>query len=278
MSDLYQALVLGVRDYMHKSGFKKGCLGLSGGIDSALVACIAVDALGKENVLAVSMPSRFSSEGSVSDAEHLARNLGIELLSVPIERPFTACLETLEPYFLGLASDITEENMQARIRGLILMALSNKLGYIVLSTGNKSEMGLGYCTLYGDMVGGLGVISDVTKQLVYSLSRWLNRNQEVIPQAIIDKPPSAELRPNQKDTDSLPDYAIVDIVVQEYVEEFLSPEEIAHKHQLDLMLVKDLVHRIHLAEYKRRQAAPCIRVSKRAFRAGRRYPIVQKWQ
>ena len=179
---------------MHKSGFKKGCLGLWGGIDSALVACIAVDALGKENVLAVSMPSRFSSEGSVSDAEHLARNLGIELLSVPIERPFTACLETLEPHFLGLASDITEENMQTRIRGLILMALSNKLGYIVLSTGNKSEMGLGYCTLYGDMVGGLSVISDVTKQLVYSLSRWLNRNQEVIPQAVIDKPPSAELR------------------------------------------------------------------------------------
>ncbi len=278
LSDLYRALVLGVRDYMHKLDLKKGCLGLSGGIDSALVACIAADALGKENVLAVSMPSLYSSEGSVSDAQQLARNLGIELLSIPIETTFNALLATLEPHFIGLSPDVTEENMQARIRGLILMALSNKWGHIVLSTGNKSEMGLGYCTIYGDMVGGLSVISDVTKQLVYSLSGWVNRRQEIIPQTIIDKPPSAELRPNQKDSDSLPDYAIVDRVVQDYVEEFLSAEEIAEKCHLNVDVVKDLIHRIHVAEYKRRQGAPCIRVSKRAFLAGRRFPIVQKWQ
>ncbi len=277
MKDLYSALVLGVRDYFHKSGFRKGCLGLSGGIDSALVACIAVDALGKENVLAVSMPSRYSSEGSVSDAEVLVRNLGIELIHVPIEKPFGAFLELLEPIFTGKGADITEENLQARIRGMILMAISNKFGHIVMSTGNKSEMGMGYCTLYGDMCGGLGVISDVTKQQVYALSRWLNREIEVIPTSIIDKPPSAELRPDQKDSDSLPDYAVVDKVLQSYVEEYLSPEEIAEKHGLPVELVLDLVRRIHRAEYKRRQAAPGIRVSKKAFRVGRRYPIVQGW-
>jgi NAD+ synthase (glutamine-hydrolysing) len=277
IKDLYQALVLGVRDYFRKLGFKKGCLGLSGGIDSALVACIAVDALGKENVLAMSMPSRYSSKGSIADAEKLARNLGIELIHIPIEKPFQDFLEVTQPFFQGKAPDVTEENMQARIRGMLLMALSNKLGYIVLSTGNKSEMGMGYCTLYGDMCGGLAVISDVTKQQVYELSRWLNREKEVIPQSIIDKIPSAELRPDQKDTDTLPEYPVVDKVLQGYVEEYLSPEEIAQKYDLPVEVVIDLVRRIHRAEYKRRQAAPGIRVSKKAFRVGRRYPIVQGW-
>ncbi|MBS0653846.1 MAG: NAD+ synthase [Verrucomicrobia bacterium] len=277
IKDLYNALVLGVRDYFHKSGFRKGCLGLSGGIDSALVACIAVDALGKENVLAITMPSRYSSEGSVADSKALAANLGIELMEIPIEKPFKSFLDLLEPHFKGKGPDITEENMQARIRGMILMAISNKFGHIVMSTGNKSEMGMGYSTLYGDMCGGLGVISDVTKQQVYALCRWLNRDKEIIPQSIIDKPPSAELKPGQKDSDSLPDYAIVDKVLQSYVEEYLSPEEIASKHNLPVEVVLDLVRRIHRAEYKRRQAAPGIRVSKKAFRVGRRYPIVQGW-
>lgn len=277
VEDLYHALVLGVRDYFHKSGFKKGCLGLSGGIDSALVACIAVDALGKENVLALSMPSRFSSPGSITDAEVLVRNLGVEMMQIPIEGPFQTFLDLLNPIFQGKAPDITEENLQARIRGMLLMAVSNKLGYIVLSTGNKSELALGYCTLYGDMVGGLGVIADLTKKQVYELSRWINRKKEVIPQSTIDKIPSAELKPNQKDTDTLPEYDIIDKVLQGYVEDFLSPEEIAKKHNLPIAIVIDLVHRIHRAEYKRRQAAPGIRVTKKAFRAGRRFPIVQKW-
>ncbi len=277
IKDLYSALVLGVRDYFHKSGFRKGCFGVSGGIDSALVACIAVDALGKENVLAVSMPSRYSSKESVTDAKKLVQNLGIEMMEIPIESPFKSFLDLLEPIFQGKCLDITEENMQARIRGTIIMAISNKFGHIVMSTGNKSEMGMGYCTLYGDMCGGLAVISDVTKQQVYMLCRWRNRDKEIIPQAIIDKPPSAELRPNQKDTDSLPDYVVVDKVLQSYVEDCLSPEEIASKHDLPVELVIDLVRKIHRAEYKRRQAAPGIRVSKKAFRVGRRYPIVQGW-
>lgn len=277
VADLYHALVLGVRDYFHKQGFTKGCLGVSGGIDSALVACIAVDALGKENVLGIIMPSRFSSSSSVNDAKELMERLSMSYLEIPIEAPFESYLKLLQPHFQGAAFDVTEENLQARIRGMILMAVSNKLHYIVLSTGNKSEMGMGYCTLYGDMCGGLAVISDVTKTQVYTLCRWLNRSRELIPQAILEKAPSAELRADQKDSDSLPDYAIVDAVLQAYVEEYLSPEEIAKKHQIPIEIVLDLVHRIHLAEYKRRQAAPGIRVSKKAFRVGRRYPIVQGW-
>ncbi len=277
IKDLYQALVIGVRDYFHKQGFKKGCLGLSGGVDSALVACIAVDALGKSNVLGITMPSRYSSSGSTADAATLARNLGIQMLEIPIEKPFQSFLDLLEPNFQGKSADVTEENMQARIRGMILMAISNKLGYIVLSTGNKSEMGLGYCTLYGDMCGGLSVISDVTKQQVYALCRWLNREKEVIPVSTIEKAPSAELRPDQKDSDSLPPYEIVDKVLQGYVEEYLSPEEIVKKYDVPLEVAIDLVKRIYRAEYKRRQAAPGIRVSKKAFRVGRRYPIVQGW-
>ncbi|MBY0530095.1 MAG: NAD+ synthase [Rhabdochlamydiaceae bacterium] len=277
IQDLYKALVLGVRDYFHKSGFKKGCLGLSGGVDSALVACIAVDALGKDNVLALALPSRYSSGLSLKDAELLADHLGIELLNISIEKPFAAFLETLEPVFAQMPEDITEENLQSRIRGTLLMAISNKLGYIVLSTGNKSEMAMGYCTLYGDMCGGLSVISDVTKQQVYALCRWINRSLQVIPESILTKEPSAELRPNQKDSDSLPDYSIVDQVLGAYVERYLSPEQIAEEFSLPLELVVDLVKRIHRAEYKRRQSAPGIRVSKKAFRVGRRYPIVQGW-
>ena len=277
MKDLYQALVLGVRDYFHKSGFKKGCLGLSGGIDSALVASIAVDALGKENILALVMPSRYSSPGSITDSKKLANNLGIEMREIPIEKPFETFLELLNPFFDGKAPDVTEENMQARIRGNILMAISNKLGYIVLSTGNKSEMGMGYCTLYGDMCGGLSVISDVSKRQVYALCKWINRDKEIIPLSIIEKVPSAELRPNQKDSDTLPPYEIVDRVLQGYVEEYLSPEEISEKYDVPVEVAIDLVRRVHRAEYKRRQAAPGIRVSKKAFRVGRRYPIVQGW-
>ncbi|NDE82679.1 MAG: NAD+ synthase, partial [Chlamydiia bacterium] len=277
LHDLYSALVLGVKDYFYKSGFKKACLGLSGGIDSALVACIAVEALGKENVVAIAMPSRFSSIESLQDARSLALNLGITLEEVSIEMPFQSFLDLLGPYFENRVADVTEENLQARIRGMILMAFSNKFGYVVLSTGNKSELAMGYCTLYGDMCGGLSVISDVVKTQVYTLSRWINRDREIIPVSTIDKPPSAELKLNQKDTDSLPEYDIVDKVLQGYIEDYLSPEETATKYQLSLELVLDLVKRIHKAEYKRRQAPPGIRVSKKAFPVGRRYPIVQKW-
>lgn len=277
LNDMYKALVLGVHDYFHKSGFKKACLGLSGGIDSALVGCIVVDALGKDNVLGVSMPSRFTSRESREDAEALARNLGIKLIEIPIEGPFKEYLGILAPHFEHKKPDITEENLQSRIRGMILMALSNKLGYIVTCTGNKSESALGYCTLYGDTIGGLAVILDVTKTYVYQLSALVNRHHERIPRRSIEKPPSAELRPNQKDSDSLPDYAIVDHVLTGYVEDCLSPEEIAEKYKLSLEVVEDLVSRIHKAEYKRRQVPPGIRVSKKSFRIGRRYPIVQKW-
>lgn len=275
--DLYKALVLGVRDYFHKSDFKKGCIGLSGGVDSSLVACIAVDALGKENVLGILMPSRFSSPSSIKDSEILAKNLGIKILHIPIEGPFCENLELLEPFFENQPWDSTEENIQARVRGLILMAFSNKLGYIVLSTGNKSELALGYCTLYGDMCGGLSVIADVTKKQVYELCRWINQKKEIIPSSVLEKAPSAELRPNQKDIDTLPPYPIIDAVLEGYVEEHLSAEAIAKKYNIPIETVLDLIGRIHRAEYKRRQAAPGIRVSKKAFSVGRRYPIVERW-
>ena len=277
IADLYKALVLGTRDYFYKQGFKKGILGLSGGIDSALVACIAADALGKENVYGVAMPSKFSSPGSLEDAKVLADNLGIRFDMIPIENIFLQYQEELKPYFEGKPFDVTEENLQARIRGMLLMALSNKHGYILMSTGNKSELAMGYCTLYGDMAGGLGVIADVSKTQVYALSKWINREREIIPRSTIEKAPSAELRPHQKDSDSLPDYAILDTVLQAYVEEFLSPDEIVKKYNLPKALVLDLIHKIHKAEYKRRQSPPGIRVTKKSFRVGRRYPIVQKW-
>lgn len=277
LSNMYQALVLGVRDYFHKQGFKKAVLGLSGGIDSALVACIAVDALGKENVLCLAMPSRFSSPESLNDAKCLSQNLGCQFKEISIESPFESYLELLEPHFEGKAPDTTEENLQARIRGMLLMAMSNKFGYIVLSTGNKSELALGYCTLYGDMCGGLAVISDVTKSQVYALSKWINQNSEIIPLNTITRAPSAELKTNQKDQDTLPDYEIVDLVLNSYLEDRLSAEEIALKFDYSLDLVKDLVKRIHQNEYKRKQAPPGLRISEKAFTVGRRFPIVQKW-
>lgn len=277
IEDLYRALVLGVRDYFQKLDFNKACLGLSGGIDSALVACIAVDALGAENVLGIGMPSRFSSEGSRSDAMQLAKTLGMQYKEIPIEKPFESYLELLEPHFENRPFDVAEENLQARIRGMILMAVSNKLGYIVLSTGNKSEMAMGYATLYGDMCGGLGVINDVSKTQVYALANWINRKREIIPKNTILKPPSAELRPNQRDQDSLPDYAIVDKVLSSYVEELMAPEEIAEKFDIPSELVHDLVRRIHRNEYKRRQSPPGLRVSEKAFSVGRHFPIVERW-
>ena len=276
LQDLYQALALGIRDYFYKQGFHQGVLGLSGGIDSALVACLAVEALGAQNVYGIAMPSPFSPPESVLDAKALAHRLGIRFDVISIEKLYRDSLSELQASFQGKPFNATEENIQARLRGLVLMAISNKLGYIVLSTGNKSELAMGYCTLYGDMAGGLAPIADVTKTKVYLLSRWINRQREIIPQAILDKPPSAELRPNQRDTDSLPDYAIVDTVITAHVEDLLSPEEIISKYQLSQELVYDLIHRIHAAEYKRRQAPPGIRVSRKAFLVGRRYPIVQK--
>lgn len=277
MAELYSALVLGIRDYFRKSGFKKACLGLSGGIDSALVACLAEEALGPENVLGVAMPSRFSSKESLEDAAELVHHLKIRFQVIPIEDPYKTYLDVLTPYFEGKPFDTTEENLQARIRAMLLMALSNKHGYILLSTGNKSELAMGYSTLYGDMSGGLSVISDLTKEQVYALSNWINQQEMRIPERTISKPPSAELRPGQKDSDSLPPYPIVDLVLKEYIEKGLSPEEIAQHHQLELDLVRSLVKKIHVNEYKRRQAPPGLRVSEKAFSIGRRFPIVQKW-
>lgn len=274
---LYRALVLGTRDYFNKSKFSKACLGLSGGIDSAIVASIAVEALGKSNVLAISMPSRYSSQASVKDAKQLSENLGIQQKTIPIEEPFQSYLNLLTPFFEGKAQDTTEENLQARIRGMILMAISNKLGYIVLGTGNKSELAMGYSTLYGDLCGGLGVISDVSKKQVYTLAHWINRNEELIPKNIINKAPSAELRPNQKDSDSLPEYEIIDNVLKDYLEQHLSPEVIASKHQYSLKLVNTLIKKIHQSEYKRRQSPPSLKISEKSFSTGYHFPIAQQW-
>jgi NAD+ synthase (glutamine-hydrolysing) len=277
IGELYQALVMGVRDYFAKSGFARGCLGLSGGIDSAVVACIAAEALGACQLLGVCMPSRYSSPSSVDDAVALAKALGITTRTIPIEGPFQSFLELLQPAFEGKNGDATEENLQARIRGMILMALSNKHGYLVLSTGNKSELAVGYSTLYGDMCGGLGVISDLTKRQVYALAAWINREREIIPKSTILKPPSAELRPNQRDSDSLPDYDIVDNVVETYVERHLSADEIARLFGYPLAIVEGLIQKIHRNEYKRRQAPPGLRVTEKAFTAGRNFPIVQRY-
>jgi NAD+ synthase (glutamine-hydrolysing) len=277
VSDLYRALVLGVRDYFHKQGFTKGIVGISGGIDSALVACIGAEALGKENVLGVGLPSKYNAPSSTADAEKLAKNLGIEWDVIPIQSMFEGCLEALTPHFGGRVPDVTEENIQSRLRGLTLMALANKLGALVISTGNKSELAMGFCTLYGDMAGGVAAIADVTKTQIYMLARWLNRHGEIIPQSILDKPPSAELRLNQRDTDTLPAYSMIDAVLQSYVEDLLTPDDIIQLHHLPKELVYSIIRRIHRAEYKRRQAPPGIRVSKKSFRVGRKYPIVQKW-
>ena len=275
---VYNALVMGTRDYVRKCGFSKTLVALSGGIDSALVATIAVDALGKENVLGIGMPSPYSSTGSVDDSRKLAENLGIRFEVVPISDLFAEYTKTLDPFFTGLKPDITEENIQSRIRGNLLMALSNKFNSLVLTTGNKSEMSVGYCTLYGDMIGALAVIGDLAKTRVYDLSRFANRNGERIPAATIDKPPSAELRPGQKDTDSLPPYEVLDPILEAYVERYETPEEIATKQQVDLQLVRKVVKLVERSEYKRQQAAPVLKVTKKAFGPGRRFPIAVKVQ
>jgi NAD+ synthase (glutamine-hydrolysing) len=274
----YHALVLGTRDYVRKCGFRKVLVGLSGGIDSALVAAIAKDALGAENVLGIGMPSPYSSSGSIDDSRRLAANLGIRFEVIGISGLFNEYTHALEPMFRGAAPDITEENIQSRIRGNLLMALSNKFCALVLTTGNKSEMAVGYCTLYGDMVGALAVIGDLVKTRVYAVCRWLNRNGEVIPQAILDKPPSAELRPGQKDTDSLPPYEVLDPILEAYVERYETPERIAAAHGFDPALVQQVVRLVERSEYKRQQAAPVLKVTSKSFGSGRRFPIAVKVQ
>ncbi len=273
----YQALITGTRDYVGKCGFKKTLVGLSGGIDSAVVAALAVESLGAENVLGVSMPGPFSSQGSKDDAKTLARNLGIRLITIPIADVFEVYKKSLEAVFAGRPMDVTEENIQARIRGNYLMALSNKFGSMVLSTGNKSELAVGYCTLYGDMAGGLAAISDVPKLMVYELARWINRERELIPRSTIDKPPSAELRPNQKDEDSLPPYDVLDRILKAYIEDLRSPQEIADHYGFDLKLVRDIALLVDRNEYKRKQAAPGLKITSRAFGFGRPFPIAQKF-
>ena len=282
----YEALVLGTRDYVHKCGFRCAIIGLSGGIDSALTASIAADALGAENVIGVGMPGPYSSPGSISDARELAANLGIRFELLSINEIYQVTRQTLAPVFADMPLDVTEENIQSRARGLLLMSLSNKLGALVLSTGNKSELAAGYCTLYGDMVGGLAVISDVPKTLVYRLAAYVNSRVErsdsarprrtVIPQATIDKPPSAELRPDQKDSDSLPPYDVLDTIVEDYVEDSRSADEIVQAHNFDPELVKRVIGMIARSEYKRQQAAPGIKITPKAFGYGRRFPIAAK--
>jgi NAD+ synthase/NAD+ synthase (glutamine-hydrolysing) len=273
---VYDALVLGTRDYVRKCGFKKAIVGLSGGIDSALVAAIAVDALGKENVLGVGMPSRYSSPGSIDDARELASNLGMRFEQIPIEEIYQAFTKSLVPAFGGLKPDITEENLQSRTRGVLLMALSNKSNALVLTTGNKSEMSTGYSTLYGDMVGGLAVIGDVVKTSVYRIAEHVNRNGVRIPIATMKKPPSAELRPGQKDTDTLPPYEVLDPILERYVERYETAEQIASQTGASLQLVHSVISMVERSEYKRQQAAPVLKVTPKAFGMGRRFPIAKK--
>jgi NAD+ synthase/NAD+ synthase (glutamine-hydrolysing) len=273
----YAALVLGTRDYVRKCGFERVIIGLSGGIDSALTACIAADALGPGNVIGVGMPGPYSSPGSIEDARILAQNLGIRFELLCITELFETYRKTLQKVFAGRKEDTTEENLQSRARGTLLMALSNKFGAIVLSTGNKSELGVGYCTLYGDMVGGLAVISDVPKTFVYRLSRYVNSRRPVIPQASLEKPPSAELRPNQKDVDSLPPYEVLDPILEDYVEDSHTAEQIAADHGFDLAVVQRVIRMVDGAEYKRQQAAPGLKISPKAFGTGRRFPIAAKF-
>jgi len=276
LADIYDALVLGVRDYAQKTGFKRALLGLSGGIDSALTAVIAAEALGPKNVIGVSLPSVISSQHSKDDARILAANLGIGFQTISIADTVGAAEQTLGPIFAGRPRDIAEENIQARARGLLLMAISNKFGALLLTTGNKSELAVGYCTLYGDMCGGLAVISDVFKMQVYALSRWINRNKEIIPASSIDKAPSAELRPDQTDQDSLPPYETLDAILKGYVEEGLSRADLVAQG-FDQAVVNDIVRKVDLNEYKRKQAAPGLKITPLAFGVGRRIPIVQKY-
>lgn len=276
IESVYNALVLGTRDYVKKCGFKKAVIGLSGGIDSAVTAVIAVKALGKNKVLGVTMPSTFSSKGSVDDSMVLAKRLGIKCELIPIKSVYNAYTKTLSGVFAGLPFDVTEENLQARIRGKILMAISNKHGYLVLTTGNKSELAVGYCTLYGDMCGGLAVISDIPKTMVYSLAEYINRRKEIIPTDTIEKPPSAELRPNQKDQDSLPSYDVLDGVLRAYVEESKDVGDLIEMGY-DESLVKDIINKVDRNEYKRKQAAPGLKVTTKAFGTGRRMPLAQRY-
>ncbi|RME63134.1 MAG: NAD+ synthase, partial [Nitrospirae bacterium] len=274
--EIYSALLLGTRDYVQKNGFSHVLVGLSGGIDSSLVATIATDALGPERVVGVLMPSEFTSKESIEDAEALARALSIKTYTIPITEIFHAYLNTLKVVFKDLPFDVTEENIQARIRGNILMALSNKFGYLVLTTGNKSEMSVGYATLYGDMAGGFAVIKDVPKTMVYKLARWRNQRAPVIPERVLKKPPSAELRPNQKDTDSLPPYEALDPILQAYIEEDKSFEEILEL-TCDRACVEKVLKMIDRSEYKRRQAPPGIKITERAFGKDRRFPITNHY-
>lgn len=276
LGSLHQALLLGISDYVHKTGFTRVILGLSGGIDSSLTCLLAAQALGRENVHGVLMPSAYSSAGSLTDAQVLAERLGIGYRIIPIEDIFACYRRTLAQAFEGMHEDVTEENLQARIRGTILMALSNKYGSLLLTTGNKSELAMGYCTLYGDMAGGLAVISDLPKTLVYRLTEYLNREKELIPPAVFTKPPSAELRPNQKDEDSLPPYAVLDEILHAYIEENKGKEEIIRRG-FDPLLVKDILEKVDRNEYKRRQAPPGLRVTSKAFGFGRRMPIAQRF-
>jgi NAD+ synthetase len=274
--EVFHALSLGLRDYLRKCGFKSAVLGLSGGIDSAVVAAIAADALGPENVVGVSMPSQYSSRGSIDDSKKLAENLGIKLLHMPIAETFAVFKSQFKEIFSGLPENETEENMQPRLRAMTLMALSNKFGHLVLSTGNKSELSVGYCTIYGDMAGGLAVISDVPKTMIYELARWMNREREIVPGSTIDKPPSAELKPNQKDQDTLPPYDVLDEILRLYIEENLSARDIIGRG-FDEKIVRWVQRRVDLNEYKREQAAPGLKVTSRAFGLGRRMPIAQKY-
>ena len=279
LTEIYTALVLGTGDYIRKNGFKTVLIGLSGGIDSALTAAIAVDALGKKGVVGVAMPSQYSSKESLEDAKLLAKNLGIRFLTVPITKVFQAYLKTLSPSFKGLKPDVTEENIQARVRGNILMALSNKFGWLVLTTGNKSEMSVGYCTLYGDMAGGFAVLKDVPKTLVYELAKLRNKKEGVaiIPKNVLMKPPSAELRPNQKDEDSLPPYPVLDPILQAYVEEDKGLEDIA-KMGFKESMIKEVIQMVDRNEYKRRQSPPGIKITHRALGKDRRLPVTNKYR
>ena len=274
----YQALVLGTRDYVLKTGFSKVLVSLSGGIDSALVTAIAVDALGAENVLTIGMPSQYSSTGSVDDSRKLAANLGVRFETMPIAGLYEEYTHTLEPLFAGTRPDLTEENLQSRIRATLMMALSNKFSSLVLTTGNKSEMAVGYCTLYGDMAGALAVIGDLVKTRVYALSRWVNRNGEVIPEAILTKAPSAELRPDQKDTDSLPPYEVLDPILEAYVERYETTAQIVAAYGFPSAVVEHVVHLVERTEYKRQQAAPVLKVTPKSFGMGRRFPIAARVQ
>jgi len=276
MQSIHDALICGVKDYVKKCGFSKVLIGLSGGIDSAVTAAIAQKALGPENVWGITMPSRYSSDGSVDDSQKLAKKLGIKFFTIPIEEPFSTFLSTMEPFFDGMKPDSAEENLQARTRGVILMALSNKFNMLLLSTGNKSEMAVGYCTLYGDMNGGLSVISDLPKGLVYKLALYLNKDSEVIPQSTIEKAPSAELRPDQKDQDTLPPYPQLDAILEKLIEKGSSVQDIIAEG-FDPAIVKWVAKAIARNEYKRRQAAPGLKVSPKAFGSGRRFPVAAQY-